>query len=251
MPHFRRALVALCPFRGDDRRRVGPAGAVTVTPPSLVGRATLCRALTALAARGPLLATLHMQRRPERRDHFSTNGVAVGPIPGRSLRRGSVKVGQHADRRRSVVHLTSTDFEITSGTTLVGGKDAPRRARPTREPARPSATWDPIVLRQPGLVLRDDQVVAHFGVPGHRHRVGCRPYAFVGRRLPRAAGPPEGTRELARRALRDLERRRAARDRRRQGHRRRPGSSDRRSEPGVIRLRGPDESERAARNVHR
>jgi hypothetical protein len=118
MPHFRRALVALVVVVGTIVV-AAPAGAVT-PPPSLVGE-QLFAGPDSTGGQGLVIAAFTCKADQSGEIRFSATGVAVGPYPGTFIETGTVKVGPGTLTGAGPVVTLTSDFEITSGTTLVSG----------------------------------------------------------------------------------------------------------------------------------
>ena len=97
-----------------------PAGAVTVPPPSLVGEQLFAGA-DSTGGQGTFLTNFTCNADQSGQITFSANGVAVGPYPGTFVESGSVTVGSSTLPGAGPITTLTTDFEITSGTTIVTG----------------------------------------------------------------------------------------------------------------------------------
>jgi hypothetical protein len=97
-----------------------PAGAVTVTPPSLVGE-QLFAGPDSTGGQGLFMTSFTCNVDQSGVITFSATGVAAGPYPGMFMEKGTVAVGPGTLTGSGPVTTLTTDFQISSGTTLITG----------------------------------------------------------------------------------------------------------------------------------
>lgn len=115
----RRALV-VCALVVGAIVVASPAGAVTAMPPSLVGE-QLFAGLDSSGGRGTFMTNFTCNADQSGQITFSASGVAVGPYPGTFVESGSLTIGPGTLPGAGPVATLTTDFEISSGTTLITG----------------------------------------------------------------------------------------------------------------------------------